>query len=288
MMPEAGRAGSSGKMPSTHPKTSRIKPSHDPRLEEEAKGNGGREGARTPDLRVANAALFQLSYTPFGSLILAWRPGPPSPYGQTRLTYSIYKQMTGDSMERELRAWLNAHRERLPSGMEVEEVQLLTGRQLKTARRQRKSAAKSSPKADALFIVLRPAAPASEENGLEAHITQLLKALRDAERTPGHSFVVLKWFRDSYLPQRDWAWAQSAEERDRVLRAATGRGWVGISKVPNPRHPSFETSAIRVQSEWPEVRRILGDEAPLGWGFPRIKVKGEPVSETLARMRDED
>jgi hypothetical protein len=196
--------------------------------------------------------------------------------------------MTADTMERELRAWLNAHRERLPAGTEVEEVQLLSGRKLKTARRHRKSVTHSGPKPDALFIVLRPAAAASEENGLELPITQLLKLLRDAERTPGHSFVALKWFRDSYLPLQEWDWTQSAAERDRVLRAATGRGWVGISKVPNPRHPGFETSAIRVQSELPEVRRLLGEEVRLGWGFPRIKVKGEPVSTTLARMRDED
>ncbi|HET9784236.1 MAG TPA: hypothetical protein VFP94_04660 [Terriglobales bacterium] len=195
--------------------------------------------------------------------------------------------MSGARIEDELREWLNAHRDRLPFGTEVKEVQLLSGRQRKTARRRRSPADKSSPKGDALFVVLRPAA-APPADGLEAQVAQLLQALRDAERTPGHSFVVLKWFRDSYLPQRDWAWAQSAEQRDRVLRTATGRGWVGIRKVPNPRHPRFETSAIRVQSELPEVRRILGEDAPLGWGFPLIKVKGEPVSETLARMRDED
>jgi hypothetical protein len=35
------------------------------------------------------------------------------------------------------------------------------------------------------------------------------------------------------------------------------------------------------------VQRILGRETKLGWGFPRIKVSGEPMSVTVSRMRDE-
>lgn len=194
--------------------------------------------------------------------------------------------MSGTRIEHELRDWLNAHRDRLPFGTEVEEVQLLSGRQRKSARRRRSPAVKSSPKGDALFVVLRPAA-APQSDGLEAQVAQLLQALRDAERTPGHSFVVLKWFRDSYLPQRDWAWAQSAEQRDRVLRTATGRGWVGIRKVPNPRNPGFDTSVISLQLQVPEVQRILGGAAKRDWDFAPIRIEGEPMSETVIRMRRE-
>ncbi len=35
-----------------------------PRYDKQTKGNGGAEGARTPDLCVANAPLSQLSYSP--------------------------------------------------------------------------------------------------------------------------------------------------------------------------------------------------------------------------------
>lgn len=195
--------------------------------------------------------------------------------------------MTGARIEDELLQWLNSHRDRLPFGTEVEEVQLLSGRQRQTARRRRNAADKSSQKGDALFIVLRPAAPVMEADTLEAQVAQLLQALRDAERTPGHSFVALKWFRDSYLPQRDWAWAQSPEGRDRVLRAATGRGWIGIRKVPNPRNPGFATSVLSPQLHIPEVQRILGESARLGWGFEPIRIEGEPMSETVIRMRRE-
>ena len=51
--------------------------------------NGGAEGGRTPDLRVANAALSQLSYGPTlsGGAILAPEIGASTPF--TNLLFSL-------------------------------------------------------------------------------------------------------------------------------------------------------------------------------------------------------
>ena len=38
-------------------------------------GDGGEDEDRTHDLRIANAALSQLSYVPMGEIIAAWEGG---------------------------------------------------------------------------------------------------------------------------------------------------------------------------------------------------------------------
>jgi hypothetical protein len=77
--PPRGVKGRRGKMPITQPRSSKASPENviNPAMGEDGGGMpeptrfGGREGARTPDLRVANAALSQLSYTPKTHAILA-------------------------------------------------------------------------------------------------------------------------------------------------------------------------------------------------------------------------
>src|SRR6185437_4318268 len=53
----------------------------------------------------------------------------------------------------------------------------------------------------------------AQANGSAMDQAQCLQALRRAETAPGHSFVALKWFRDSYLPRQGFAWAESQESR---------------------------------------------------------------------------
>jgi|SRR6185312_8424333 len=212
--------------------------------------------------------------------------------------------MTTKQIEADLLKLLEENPQVLPFGTRVQEVQLLAGHKRKEARRRRPTADKASPNGDSLFIRLMPAEPGeapkaaqsaaqpAEQAALgqasaEEELADLIRALDVAEKTPGHSFVALKWFRDAYLPRQDFAWAASPEGRNRVLREATSRGWVLVSKIPNPRNPGFDTSALRVENSSPEVQRILGREAKLGWGFPRIKLSGEPMSVTVSRMRDE-
>ncbi|MGH9482239.1 MAG: hypothetical protein ACRD1L_09115 [Terriglobales bacterium] len=209
--------------------------------------------------------------------------------------------MTVIEIEAALAEFLNSHPANLPFGAEVEAVQVLAGHKRQTTRKRRPTADRPSDKGDSLFIILRPArakaaAPPSSpaqprvppENANEAQLADLLCALRLAERTPGHSFVALKWFRDTILPRQSQAWVKSPEARDRILREAEQRGWVTIEKIPNPRNPGFPTSTLRVAGSNAEVQRILGETPALGWGFTPIAIKGEPLSETVRRMRDEE
>lgn len=211
-----------------------------------------------------------------------------------------------------LKLLLNAHPEALPYGGEVAEVQVLAGMTRKTARKRRPTADKASDQGDSIYIVLRPghtSAAAAATPGRpstlaprptrlatpsavsatpvsEAVLGELVRALRDAEQAPGHSFVALKWFRDGYLPQRGYSWAQDPGERDRALRAATARGWVRIEKIANPRNPGFPTSVLHAALDHPGLRELLGEAPKLGWDFTPIQLKGEPMSATVRKMRD--
>ncbi len=210
--------------------------------------------------------------------------------------------MNANEVAASLAAFLNSHPEKLPFDTEVENVDVLAGRQRKTARKRRPTADRSSRKGDSIFIVLRPrkskvqagaqalAAPRNSNelpDLADEPLSDLLRSLRKAEQTPGHSFVALKWFRDAYLPREGYPWAEDSEARDRTLREAIRRGWVRVEKIPNPRNPGFATSALRADIAHPEVQRILGQQPRLGWDFPPIVAKGEPMSETIRRMRDE-
>lgn len=190
-----------------------------------------------------------------------------------------------------LASLLNAHPEVLPYGSEVEAVQVLAGRERQSARQRRADASKPSERGDSIYIVLRPrragASPTEPKAEVgEAVLGELVRALRDAEQAPGHSFVALKWFRDSYLPQRGFSWAQSAEHRNQALREATARGWVRVEKIANPRNPGFPTSVLHAAVEHPGLRELLGEAPKLGWDFKPIQMKGEPMSATVRKMRD--
>lgn len=201
-----------------------------------------------------------------------------------------------------IKAFLNSHPEALPFGTRVEEIQILAGHDRKTARKRRPTADRASDKGDSIFIVLRPAtvgesAPAPRPHAAaaareivvdEAALAELARALRDAAQTPGHSFVALKWFRDVYLPRRAFPWASDPDERDHLLREGVRRGWLRIDRIPNPRNPGFPTAALHLNSGVPELRQALGEAPALGWDFKPLAVRGEPMSETLRRMREQD
>jgi len=84
----------------------------------------------------------------------------------------------------------------------------------------------------------------------EAAMTrELLEALEQAEKTPGHTFVAIKWFRDTFLPSRGYAWTQRQERRHLVLSKAIEDGIVLTSRIPNPRAPLHPTTTIRLRRE---------------------------------------
>ena len=153
--------------------------------------------------------------------------------------------------------------------------------------------ARSAPGASQL-LRSRPAsdgnskAPEAAPDRAESRLTELVQALDAAARQPGHSFVALKWFRDAFLPRQGFAWAQSAEARDRVLREATLGGSIRVNRIPNPRNPGFPTSVLLINADNAEVRRILGLSNPHGWDFEPIVLEGESASETLRKMREEE
>jgi hypothetical protein len=113
----------------------------------------------------------------------------------------------------------------------------------------------------------------------------LIRALDRAEKRPGFGFVALKWFRDLCLPAGAFDWDQSAEARDKQLRAVIDSRWVLTSKVPNPKAPQFPVTALRVNRQHPEVARILGAQAPAPVEFDPIKIRGEKLSETILHQR---
>lgn len=187
----------------------------------------------------------------------------------------------------ELCAELKVQLERMriaPVGTEIGSVSLLSGSKPEAARKKRAnaSAAKSFGAGDSIFITLReaPASPDTDQN-----LNDLLKTLAEAEHIPQYAFVALKWLRDTYLPRRH-SWAASAEERDRVLRRAIELDLIRVQRVPNPKHPQFPTSSLHLNRAHAEVQRLLGPPVRK-WDFTPIKLKGEPMSETLRRMRDE-
>ncbi|MGH9392790.1 MAG: hypothetical protein ACRD1E_01365 [Terriglobales bacterium] len=195
--------------------------------------------------------------------------------------------MTAEEMA--LKDLLNSWPDRLPYGLEVDTVELLAGTDRKEARKHKANAKTRSSKGNSLFVTLRPreAERAALPPAGVDRVGELLRALQAAEQTPGHGFVALKWFRDSFLPRQGLAWALTPEARDLVLRDATARGWVRVQRIPNPRNPEFPTSTLQLAVGIPEVRSLLGLPEKLGWDFPRIKIEGEPMSETVRRMRDE-
>ena len=113
----------------------------------------------------------------------------------------------------------------------------------------------------------------------------IVVALAKAELDPQLGFVSLKWFRDTYLPQRGYAWAASADERQRVLVNAIERRWILTSRVANPKNPQFPVTAIKVNRPLAEVRGILDQEPGFRSAFDPIAIAGEPLSQTVLRER---
>jgi hypothetical protein len=114
-------------------------------------------------------------------------------------------------------------------------------------------------------------------------VREMVQTLARAES--GNRFVVLKWFRDTYLPHQGLAWAAMPEERHRVLADAIERRWILTSRIPNPRNPQFPATAIRVNRPLAEVRAILHQDAGERPHFAPIAIRGESLSATVLHER---
>jgi len=131
---------------------------------------------------------------------------------------------------------------------------------------------------------LREAAP-GDPGTAASPMAEVLRALDNAERRPGYSFVSLKWFRDTVLPAVTTELSADPALRQAVLRQATEKRLLLTSKVPNPRNPSFPVTAVRLNRENPEVAALLGAGQAAELGFSPVEIRGEALSATILRER---
>ena len=111
---------------------------------------------------------------------------------------------------------------------------------------------------------------------MDARIKELCTALSEAERG-GHAFIALKWFRDSFLPRKQFRWNRTAESRQVVLAEAIQRGVVLTSKIANPKTPAYPTTTIRLN----RAESAVPDE---GHRFQPIASQGS-IEETIEEAR---
>jgi hypothetical protein len=100
--------------------------------------------------------------------------------------------------------------------------------------------------------------PQAARQALASALDEFVVALDQAEHEPHLHFVSLKWFRDTYLFKRGFAWARDPEIPRRLIQHATEGALILTSKVPNPKAPDFPVTSIRLDRAHPEVVRILG------------------------------
>jgi hypothetical protein len=113
----------------------------------------------------------------------------------------------------------------------------------------------------------------------ETMTRELMEALEQAENTPGHTFVAIKWFRDTFLPMRGYAWAQRQERRHMLLSRAIEEGTILTSRIANPRAPLHPTTTIRLNRQ---LRNGVGEEVNGNVSrFKPVTISGEPLSANL-------
>jgi hypothetical protein len=84
-------------------------------------------------------------------------------------------------------------------------------------------------------------------------------ALDHVEKDPHLRFVSLKWFRDTYLPKRGYAWATDPDIPRRMVHEAAESEMILTAKVPNPKTPEFPVTTIRLNRDHPRVKEFLAE-----------------------------
>ncbi len=123
--------------------------------------------------------------------------------------------------------------------------------------------------------VLSPQPPPDNRTQLE--IEQLCEALRQTAQDL-NSFVSVKRFRDETLPAYPYPWCKEPGGPQRVLNASLAAGRVVVSKIPNPKKPSFPTACLTLSPA------ALNNGKPVS-RFNPIPMMGEPASVTLLNDR---
>ena len=111
----------------------------------------------------------------------------------------------------------------------------------------------------------------------EEALDQLLDALQRAERE--RRFVGIKWFRDRFLPEQGFSWAQEPRACGAMLRSGTEQELVVTHQVTNPKNPQHPVTAIRVNRSHPRFR---AEEAPRGQvRFKPVRIRGAGIAKTV-------
>lgn len=103
----------------------------------------------------------------------------------------------------------------------------------------------------------------------EEALNELLDALQRAERE--RRFVGIKWFRDRFLPEQGFSWAQDPRTCGALLRSGTEQELVVTHQVTNPRNPQHPVTALRLNRDHPRFR----GESPRGQvRFKPVRARG--------------
>jgi hypothetical protein len=112
----------------------------------------------------------------------------------------------------------------------------------------------------------------------QQQIQQCCEALAEAEKA-GKAFIALKWFRDSDLIMKKYAWGDSLAQRQAVLTQAIELGAIQTSSIPNPKAPQHPTTTVKLNRESKYAAAVAPRYQPIR---PR---GGESASEILLRDR---
>jgi hypothetical protein len=120
----------------------------------------------------------------------------------------------------------------------------------------------------------------------DGELSEIVLSLRSAEKNPKfREFVALKLFRDQFLSDTSYRWAQTPEGRDRVLRSAIEQGLILRHQVPNPKSPEHPVTAIRVNNAHPTVEALLKATQAERSPFRPVPIRGDELSATVIAER---
>lgn len=136
----------------------------------------------------------------------------------------------------------------------------------------------------------RDFADEADDGPARSEIEELLDALDRAEEA--RDFVGLKWFRDRFLPEEGYPWAEDRGFSGRLIREATIEKLVLTSHVQNPRYPMQPTTAICINRSHPRFQES-SMEPPVETrpaprppeAFKPVPLRGRPLSATMREDR---
>ena len=136
-------------------------------------------------------------------------------------------------------------------------------------------------RAESYSKTLAPQPVRMESIDVEEAMTEMLDALQRAEQE--RRFVGIKWFRDRYLPEREFSWSNDPRICGAMLRMGTEDELVVTHQVTNPKNPEHPVTAIRVNRNHPRFR---DDQQPSAEPrFKPMKIRGDALSSTVVGQR---